>query len=50
MYIRHKDRKSWEIAGGHREQVETIDETAKRELFEETGAKEADLVPICDYS
>ena len=50
LYVKHKDRDSWEIPGGHREPGETIDETAKRELFEETGSKELDLVPICDYS
>jgi 8-oxo-dGTP diphosphatase len=50
LYVKHKDRDSWEIPGGHREPGETIDETAKRELFEETGSKELDLVSICDYS
>ena len=37
-------------SGGHREHGELIIETAKRELFEETGCKVADLVPISDYS
>jgi 8-oxo-dGTP diphosphatase len=50
LYVRHKERRSWEIPGGHRKPGELIDETAKRELFEETGCKEVDLVPICDYS
>ncbi|WP_316568904.1 NUDIX domain-containing protein [Neobacillus sp. YIM B06451] len=50
LYVKHKDRDSWEIPGGHRELGERIDETAKRELFEETGCKEVDLIPICDYS
>ncbi|WP_102272087.1 NUDIX hydrolase [Cytobacillus massiliigabonensis] len=50
VYVRHKERKTWEIAGGHREQGETIEETARRELFEETGCIEVDLIPICDYS
>lgn len=50
VYVRHKERKTWEIAGGHREQGETIEETAKRELFEETGCMDVDLTPICDYS
>lgn len=49
LYVKHKDRDSWEIPGGHREPGEMIDETAKRELFEETGCKDVDLVPICDY-
>ncbi|WP_274310241.1 NUDIX hydrolase [Solibacillus daqui] len=50
VYVRHKDRKTWEIAGGHREQGETIEETAKRELFEETGCTDVDLIPICNCS
>lgn len=50
LYVRHKERKTWEIPGGRRETGEIIIETAKRELFEETGCKEVDLVPICDYS
>lgn len=50
FYVRHKERKSWEIPGGHREIGETINNTVKRELFEETGAKEFTLKPVCDYS
>ncbi len=50
VYVRHKERTSWEIAGGHREPGETIEETAKRELFEETGVIDYELIPICDYS
>lgn len=50
LYVRHNERRSWEIPGGHREQGETIDDTARRELFEETGVKLFDLVPICEYS
>lgn len=50
VFVRHKERKSWEIPGGHREQGEFIIETAKREIFEETGAKVVELIAICDYS
>lgn len=50
LYVRQRNRHSWEIPGGHRESCEEIDKTAKRELFEETGCKEMDLTPICDYS
>lgn len=50
VYVRHKERKSWEIPGGHREIGEAINNTATRELFEETGAKEFTLKSVCDYS
>ena len=36
--------------GGHREDGEDILETAKRELYEETGAITFDITPICIYS
>ncbi len=38
------------MPGGHREAVENILETAKRELQEETGAVEFEVKPICVYS
>ncbi|MDF2873578.1 MAG: hydrolase [Sporomusa sp.] len=50
IFVRHKDRDTWEIPGGHREYGETIIETAKRELFEETGALQFDLDIISDCS
>lgn len=50
LYVRHKERQTWEVPGGHREYEEAIDDTAKRELMEETGAVEFDIKPICDYS
>lgn len=46
---RHRERLTWEIPGGHREDGETIEETARRELFEETGAKEYELSPVTAY-
>lgn len=49
IFCRHKLRDTWEIPGGHRETGEDIFETAKRELYEETGALDFDIVPICVY-
>jgi len=50
VLCKHKDRDTYEVAGGHREENEKIIDTAKRELFEETGASEFDLMPVCVYS
>lgn len=50
VYCKHKERDTYEVAGGHREKGERIINTARRELFEETGAVEFDLVPVCVYS
>lgn len=50
VFCKHRDRETYEVPGGHREIGETILETAKRELNEETGAIEFDIKPICVYS
>ena len=50
IFVRHKERTTWEIPAGHRESDEDINFTASRELFEETGAKKYNLVPVCIYS
>ncbi len=38
IFVRHKDRETWEVPGGHIEIGETPDEAACRELYEEAGA------------
>lgn len=50
IFVRHKERLTWEIPGGHREKNENINFTASRELIEETGAKNFNIFPVCIYS
>jgi 8-oxo-dGTP diphosphatase len=50
VLCREKTRNTFEIPGGHREPHESILETAKRELYEETGATEyAATTPLKEY-
>ena len=50
VYSKNKKRGGWEIPGGHIEEGETWQEAAKRELYEETGAVDVEIEPICLYS
>jgi len=50
VFCKHRERDTYEVPGGHREANETILETAKRELQEETGAVDFEIKPICVYS
>lgn len=50
VFCKHKERNTYEIPGGHREGGELIIDTAKRELYEETGAVEYNIKPVCAYS
>ena len=50
VFCKHKERDTYEVPGGHREPEESILETARRELQEETGALKFEIKPICVYS
>lgn len=50
IWCSHKARDTYEIPGGHRESGEDISYTARRELYEETGALEFDINPVCVYA
>ncbi len=50
VFCKHKNRDTYEAPGGHREPGENILDTARRELFEETGAVDYDLKQIGIYS
>lgn len=50
VLVRHRERSTWEFAGGHIEPGESPDEAATRELYEETGAEVYKLYPISIYS
>ena len=49
LLSRHRARTTWETQGGHIEPGETPLEAAKRELWEESGALEYTIEPLCDY-
>ena len=50
IFVRNKERVTWEIPGGHREVNENINATASRELYEESGATDFEIEPVCDYT
>lgn len=50
VFCKHRERDTYEVPGGRREAGETILETAKRELWEETGAIDFTLKPVGVYS
>ncbi len=49
LLSRHKNRVTWETQGGHIEPGETPEQAARRELWEESGASEFTLEPVCGY-
>lgn len=50
VFVRHYQRSTFEIPGGHIEENEAPAEAAKRELIEETGAIKFSLVCVSTYS
>lgn len=50
VFCKHRERNTLEVPGGHREAGESIEQTAKRELYEETGATKFTIKPVCVYS
>ena len=49
LLSRHRARDTWETQGGHIEPGETALEAARRELYEESGVQDAEVIPVCDY-
>ena len=50
VLCKHRQRDTYEVPGGHREPGEDILTTARRELYDESGALAYDIRPVCVYS
>ncbi len=50
IFVRHRDRQTWEMPAGHIEPGESADQAAVRELYEEAGVVNSSMEAICDYS
>ncbi|MCP4312574.1 MAG: NUDIX domain-containing protein [Bacteroidetes bacterium] len=49
IFVRHRERSSWELPAGHIEPGESPGEAASRELNEETGSIRSTMEYLCDY-
>ncbi len=49
IWVKHRERNTWELPAGHLESGETPMEAARRELYEETGALEFTIDPVVSY-
>jgi len=49
IWVRHRQRTTWELPAGHLESGESPMEAARRELFEETGALRFTIEPMSAY-
>lgn len=50
IFVRHRERLSWEMPAGHIEPGEHPDKAAVRELYEEAGVISSSVKVISDYS
>lgn len=49
IFVRHRERSTWELVSGHIEAGETADQAAVRELSEEAGVLNSSMKVLCDY-
>ncbi|WP_010243333.1 GNAT family N-acetyltransferase [Acetivibrio cellulolyticus] len=50
VFVKQRNRDTWDMPGGHKEENEDVNVTASRELYEETGTLDHEIEPLYDYS
>lgn len=50
IFVKHRERQTWEMPAGHIEEGEDPDRAAVRELYEEAGVVKSTLRIVSDYS